>query len=155
MNVIEPHPSTAALATSGLDHDVKVWLPIADEHEFDRRELRMLTRKNHKDREHERAHPDADSDMIYYMLRQMVARVSAFIFTSIALLMTRRDAINNVCVVCTVDNKARRIVTRQKRPKTTSNSTRTKSGRFRQMNGSAAQERVKVRFLISSAILSF
>ena len=28
VNVLEPHPSLPVLATSGLDDEVKVWLPI-------------------------------------------------------------------------------------------------------------------------------
>lgn len=31
VNVLEPHPHFAFLATSGLDHDVKIWLPLAEE----------------------------------------------------------------------------------------------------------------------------
>jgi WD repeat-containing protein 42A len=31
VNVLEPHPSFPILATSGLDHDIKVWSPTADE----------------------------------------------------------------------------------------------------------------------------
>lgn len=31
VNVLEPHPHFAILATSGLDHDVKVWMPLAEE----------------------------------------------------------------------------------------------------------------------------
>lgn len=29
--MLEPHPHFAFLATSGLDHDVKIWLPLAEE----------------------------------------------------------------------------------------------------------------------------
>ena len=31
INCLESHPSSAVLATSGLDHDVKVWMPTAKE----------------------------------------------------------------------------------------------------------------------------
>ena len=31
VNVLEPHPHAPILATSGLDHDVKIWLPTAEE----------------------------------------------------------------------------------------------------------------------------
>lgn len=27
VNVLEPHPTFPILATSGLDHDVKIWMP--------------------------------------------------------------------------------------------------------------------------------
>ncbi len=32
INVLEPHPHGPVLATSGLDHDVKIWAPTAKEH---------------------------------------------------------------------------------------------------------------------------
>ena len=31
MNCLEPHPSAPILATSGLDHDIKLWLPTGEE----------------------------------------------------------------------------------------------------------------------------
>lgn len=31
INVLEPHPFAPILATSGLDHDVKIWAPTSDE----------------------------------------------------------------------------------------------------------------------------
>jgi hypothetical protein len=31
VNVLEPHPSIPVLATSGLDHDCKIWVPTAEE----------------------------------------------------------------------------------------------------------------------------
>ena len=30
MNVLEPHPSLPVLATSGLDDDVKIWMPTSN-----------------------------------------------------------------------------------------------------------------------------
>ena len=30
INVLEPHPYAPVLATSGLDHDVKIWAPTAE-----------------------------------------------------------------------------------------------------------------------------
>jgi len=41
VNVLEPHPSSSAMATSGLDDDVKVWLPTAiiDEHGDDEEDV--------------------------------------------------------------------------------------------------------------------
>jgi hypothetical protein len=79
VNVIEPHPNAAVIGTSGLDHDVKVWMPTDDGKSAERndRERRELTRRNLHERAHERRHPDNDADLIYYMLRQIVARVSA------------------------------------------------------------------------------
>lgn len=31
VNCLEPHPNAPVLATSGLDHDIKLWLPTAKE----------------------------------------------------------------------------------------------------------------------------
>ena len=31
VNCLEPHPYAPVLATSGLDHDIKLWLPTAEE----------------------------------------------------------------------------------------------------------------------------
>ena len=31
VNCLEPHPNAPVLATSGLDHDVKLWLPTAEQ----------------------------------------------------------------------------------------------------------------------------
>lgn len=30
VNCLEPHPHLPVLATSGLDHDVKIWAPTAE-----------------------------------------------------------------------------------------------------------------------------
>ena len=30
VNVLEPHPSLPVLATSGLDDDVKIWMPTSN-----------------------------------------------------------------------------------------------------------------------------
>ncbi len=32
INVLEPHPNIPVVATSGLDHDVKIWAPTANEY---------------------------------------------------------------------------------------------------------------------------
>ena len=31
VNCLEPHPHAPFLATSGLDHDIKLWLPTAEQ----------------------------------------------------------------------------------------------------------------------------
>ena len=31
VNCLEPHPNAPILATSGLDHDIKLWVPTAEE----------------------------------------------------------------------------------------------------------------------------
>lgn len=35
VNCLQPHPTLPILATSGIDHDVKLWAPIRDEPSFD------------------------------------------------------------------------------------------------------------------------
>ena len=35
VNVLEPHPTSCMLATSGLDHDVKVWAPTGKATDLD------------------------------------------------------------------------------------------------------------------------
>lgn len=30
VNVLEPHPNFPVIATSGLEHDVKIWQPLSD-----------------------------------------------------------------------------------------------------------------------------
>lgn len=35
VNCLQPHPTLPLLATSGIDHDVKLWAPIRDEPSFD------------------------------------------------------------------------------------------------------------------------
>lgn len=35
VNCLQPHPSLPILATSGIDHDIKLWAPIQDEPSFD------------------------------------------------------------------------------------------------------------------------
>lgn len=35
VNCLQPHPSLPILATSGIDHDIKIWAPILDEPSFD------------------------------------------------------------------------------------------------------------------------
>lgn len=35
VNCLQPHPSLPLLATSGIDHDIKLWAPICEEAAFD------------------------------------------------------------------------------------------------------------------------
>ncbi len=46
MNVLEPHPNLPYLATSGLDDEVKVWMPTGpEEEEMDIKNLEKASRK--------------------------------------------------------------------------------------------------------------
>lgn len=35
VNCLQPHPTEPLLATSGIDHDVKLWAPLSDVCRFD------------------------------------------------------------------------------------------------------------------------
>lgn len=35
VNCLQPHPTLPILATSGIDHDIKLWAPILEEPSFD------------------------------------------------------------------------------------------------------------------------
>lgn len=35
VNCIQPHPTLPLLATSGIDHDIKMWAPVLEETNFD------------------------------------------------------------------------------------------------------------------------
>ncbi|OWF53833.1 DDB1- and CUL4-associated factor 8-like [Mizuhopecten yessoensis] len=72
INVLEPHPFAPVLATSGLDHDVKVWAPTAEEPtQLD--ELRKTMKKNRKEREEELVNePDMiDGQMLWYLMHHI------------------------------------------------------------------------------------
>nr|KAG5689323.1 hypothetical protein BaRGS_018866 [Batillaria attramentaria] len=69
VNVLEPHPFSPVLATSGLDHDVKIWAPTAVE------ATRLVgldktTRKNRREREDDRYHePEMiDGQMLWFIM---------------------------------------------------------------------------------------
>ncbi|KAK3107426.1 hypothetical protein FSP39_014342 [Pinctada imbricata] len=76
INVLEPHPFAPILATSGLDHDVKVWVPTEEE-PTQLKNLKKTIRQNRKEREEERlSEPRAledmiDGHMLYYLMRQI------------------------------------------------------------------------------------
>ncbi|XP_033757845.1 DDB1- and CUL4-associated factor 8-like [Pecten maximus] len=72
INVLEPHPFAPVLATSGLDHDVKVWAPTAEEPtQLDK--LRKTMKKNRKEREEEMVNePDMiDGQMLWYIMHHI------------------------------------------------------------------------------------
>uniref|UniRef100_A0A5S6QMQ9 WD_REPEATS_REGION domain-containing protein n=1 Tax=Trichuris muris TaxID=70415 RepID=A0A5S6QMQ9_TRIMR len=46
VNVLEPNPVCSVLATSGLDSDIKIWVPSGDNTEIDRQLLKQLTDTN-------------------------------------------------------------------------------------------------------------
>ncbi|XP_062578440.1 DDB1- and CUL4-associated factor 8-like [Saccostrea cucullata] len=76
INVLEPHPFAPVLATSGLDHDVKIWAPTAEEPTV-LPNLKKTTKKNKKERNEENLsdpsalHDMLDGPMMYYIMRQI------------------------------------------------------------------------------------
>jgi WD repeat-containing protein 42A len=56
VNCLEPHPNCPVLATSGLDHEIKIWSPIANE-ATNLDGLEMTMSSNEQEREEERQRP--------------------------------------------------------------------------------------------------
>ncbi|KAF5278530.1 hypothetical protein FQR65_LT15656 [Abscondita terminalis] len=46
VNCLQPHPTLPILATSGIDHDVKFWAPVAEEPYFDSKMADDLVKRN-------------------------------------------------------------------------------------------------------------
>lgn len=46
VNCLQPHPTLPILATSGIDHDVKFWAPVAEEPYFDAKMADDLVKRN-------------------------------------------------------------------------------------------------------------
>lgn len=73
VNCLEPHPSCPILATSGLDEDVKIWVPSCEDPP-DMSDLKTRVCKNMKEREEERkreGHEAIDSQMLWYLMQQL------------------------------------------------------------------------------------
>ncbi|CAG0904185.1 unnamed protein product [Cyprideis torosa] len=73
VNVLEPHPSVPILATSGLDHDVKVWLPSGDK-DPDSSTARRLARSNLRDRENSATNEPDNVDFFQHLMHLMSSR---------------------------------------------------------------------------------
>ncbi|XP_023231948.1 DDB1- and CUL4-associated factor 8-like [Centruroides sculpturatus] len=73
VNCLEPHPTSPFLATSGLDDDIKIWVPSC-EHSPDLSSIRARTCNNVKEREEDRKHdePDTiDGQMLWFLLKHL------------------------------------------------------------------------------------
>ncbi|XP_017786318.1 PREDICTED: DDB1- and CUL4-associated factor 6-like isoform X2 [Nicrophorus vespilloides] len=46
VNCLQPHPTLPYLATSGIDHDIKIWGPILEDNDFDRVHAHGLMKRN-------------------------------------------------------------------------------------------------------------
>ncbi|XP_033225639.1 DDB1- and CUL4-associated factor 8-like [Belonocnema kinseyi] len=72
VNCLEPHPFVPVLATSGLDYDVKVWVPSCEEPPI-MKDLDVCVKSNIKNRQEELDdEPDAfDGQMLWILLRRI------------------------------------------------------------------------------------
>lgn len=73
VNCLEPHPQLPMLCTSGLDWDIKVWVP-SHEHEPEMLNLSSTVRRNHRCRITERMHTSGDindSQMLWMLWRHL------------------------------------------------------------------------------------
>lgn len=73
VNCLEPHPTCPILATSGLDEDVKIWVPSC-ETPPDMSGLKKKICQNMKEREDERkreGRDTIDSQMLWYLMQQL------------------------------------------------------------------------------------
>ncbi|XP_064424502.1 DDB1- and CUL4-associated factor 8 [Latimeria chalumnae] len=75
VNCLEPHPHLPILATSGLDHDVKVWAPTA-EMPTELNGLKEMIKKNKRDRDEDSIHHTDlfDSHMLWFLMHHLRQR---------------------------------------------------------------------------------
>lgn len=72
VNFLEPHPTCPILATSGLDDDIKIWVPSC-EHSPTLEGLKRTICSNMKDREDDRSndtHDAIDGQMLWFLMQQ-------------------------------------------------------------------------------------
>ncbi|XP_068109647.1 DDB1- and CUL4-associated factor 8 [Hyperolius riggenbachi] len=75
VNCLEPHPHLPVLATSGLDYDVKIWLPTAkDPTELDG--LKEVIKKNKRERDEDSLHHADlfDNHMLWFLMHHLRQR---------------------------------------------------------------------------------
>lgn len=73
VNCLQPHPSTCMVATSGIDHVIRIWSPrVTNTTKFDTigKEIEKLVRSNQK---------RMNTDPLEEMLRSMGYRAAAFV----------------------------------------------------------------------------
>uniref|UniRef100_A0AAY5KK25 DDB1 and CUL4 associated factor 8 n=1 Tax=Esox lucius TaxID=8010 RepID=A0AAY5KK25_ESOLU len=72
VNCLEPHPHLPGLATSGLDHDVKLWAPTA-ENPTGLKGLKDVMKKNKRERDKDSVrHGDQyDTQLLWFLMRHM------------------------------------------------------------------------------------
>uniref|UniRef100_A0A668AHW0 DDB1 and CUL4 associated factor 8 n=1 Tax=Myripristis murdjan TaxID=586833 RepID=A0A668AHW0_9TELE len=72
VNCLEPHPHLPGMATSGLDHDVKLWAPTA-ENPTGLKGLKEVMKKNKRERDEDSVrHGDQyDTQLLWFLMRHM------------------------------------------------------------------------------------
>ncbi|XP_033838463.1 DDB1- and CUL4-associated factor 8 [Periophthalmus magnuspinnatus] len=72
VNCLEPHPHLPGMATSGLDHDIKLWAPTA-ETPTTLKGLKELMKKNKRERDEDSVrHGDQyDTQLLWFLMRHM------------------------------------------------------------------------------------
>ncbi|RMC22714.1 hypothetical protein DUI87_00281 [Hirundo rustica rustica] len=75
VNCLEPHPHLPVLATSGLDHDVKIWAPTA-EAPTELQGLKEVIKKNKVERDEDSLHHTDmfDSHMLWFLMHHLRQR---------------------------------------------------------------------------------
>ncbi|XP_065586467.1 LOW QUALITY PROTEIN: DDB1- and CUL4-associated factor 8 [Cyrtonyx montezumae] len=75
VNCLEPHPHLPVLATSGLDHDVKIWAPTA-ETPTELTGLKEVIKKNKLERDEDSLHHTDmfDSHMLWFLMHHLRQR---------------------------------------------------------------------------------
>uniref|UniRef100_A0A7N8YNZ6 DDB1 and CUL4 associated factor 8 n=1 Tax=Mastacembelus armatus TaxID=205130 RepID=A0A7N8YNZ6_9TELE len=77
VNCLEPHPHLPGMATSGLDHDIKLWAPTA-ESPTTLKGLKEVMKKNKRERDEDSVrHGDQyDTQLLWFLMRHMRNRRS-------------------------------------------------------------------------------
>ncbi|XP_030258329.1 DDB1- and CUL4-associated factor 8 isoform X2 [Sparus aurata] len=72
VNCLEPHPHLPGMATSGLDHDIKLWAPTA-ENPTGLKGLKEVMKKNKRERDEDSVrHGDQyDTQLLWFLMRHM------------------------------------------------------------------------------------
>ncbi|XP_045146724.1 DDB1- and CUL4-associated factor 8-like [Echinops telfairi] len=75
VNCLDPHPYLPVLASSGLDHEVKVWAPTGAG-PSDLRGLKTVIKKNKLERDHDNVSQNSmlDSHMLWFLMNQLSQR---------------------------------------------------------------------------------
>ncbi|XP_058569556.1 DDB1- and CUL4-associated factor 8-like [Neofelis nebulosa] len=75
INCLQPHPHLPVMATSGLDHDAKIWAPTAKATN-DLVGLKYTMKRNKQERDEDRLHHTDlfDSHMLWFLMRHLTQR---------------------------------------------------------------------------------